>query len=57
MIRGLIDLVKIEMLLSGRPDNFDVPHDLNPEVMSLHYPLVRNSVQSTREIIGPEPLQ
>jgi hypothetical protein len=42
MIWGLIDLVKIEMLLSGSPDNFVVPHDLNPEVRSLHYPLAQN---------------
>jgi hypothetical protein len=39
MIRGLTDLVKMEMLLSGRPDDFVVPRDLNLEVMSLHYPL------------------
>jgi hypothetical protein len=37
MIRGLIDLVKIEMLLSGRPDNFVVAHDLNLEARSLLY--------------------
>jgi hypothetical protein len=35
MISGLIDLVKIEMLLSGRPDNFVVPHNLNPEFRSM----------------------
>jgi hypothetical protein len=39
MIWGLIDLVKIEMLLSGPPDNFVLPHDLNLEFRSLYYPL------------------
>jgi hypothetical protein len=42
MIWGLIDLVKIEMFLSGRPDNFDVPHDLNSEFRSLYYLLAQN---------------
>jgi hypothetical protein len=42
MIWGLIDLVKIEMLLSGRPDNVAIPHDLNLELRLLFYPLAKN---------------
>jgi hypothetical protein len=44
MIWGFIDLVKIEMLLSGRPDNIVVPHDLNSEFRSLYYLSAQNPV-------------
>jgi hypothetical protein len=46
----------IEMLLPGQPDNFLVPHDLNPGCRSLNYPLAQNLARSTHEIIGTEPL-
>jgi hypothetical protein len=56
MIWGFIDLIKIEMLLPGRPDNFLVLHDLNPRCRSLDYLLAQNPVRPTRIIIGTEPL-
>jgi hypothetical protein len=42
MFWGLIDLVKIEILLSGRPDDVVVSNDLNPEVRSLLNLLAEN---------------
>jgi hypothetical protein len=52
MIWGLIDLMKIKMLLPGRPDNFDIPHDLNPGSRSLGYSLAQNLARLTRETIS-----
>jgi hypothetical protein len=44
MIWGLIDLVRIKILSSGRPGDVFVSDDLNPEFRSLPHRLVKNAV-------------
>jgi hypothetical protein len=57
VIWGLIDLAKIEIVLSGQPDNVVVSDDLKHGGWSLLNLLAKNPALSSREIIGIDPLQ